>query len=60
MKKLFGVVLILLAVLVVAAGAGAWKVRQLADSKILIKDETILTLPAGTGRTTPGELLYPE
>ena len=51
MKKLFGVVLILLAVLVVAAGAGAWKVRQLADSKILIKDETIFTLPAGTGRT---------
>ncbi|MDV5356121.1 cell division protein YceG [Enterobacter asburiae] len=60
MKKLFGVVLILLAVLVVAAGAGAWKVRQLADSKILIKEETIFTLPAGTGRTTLGELLYRE
>jgi hypothetical protein len=31
-------------------GAGMWKVRQLADSKLLIKEETIFTLEAGTGR----------
>jgi cell division protein YceG involved in septum cleavage len=35
-----------------------WKVRQLANSKILIKDETIFTLKAGTGRMALGEQLY--
>jgi UPF0755 protein len=35
-----------------------WKVRQLADSKILIKEETIFTLKAGTGRLALGEQLY--
>lgn len=34
-------VLLLLVALGIAGGAGVWKVRQLADSKILIKDETI-------------------
>jgi cell division protein YceG involved in septum cleavage len=42
----------------IAGGAGVWKVRQLADSKILIKDETIFTLKAGTGRMALGEQLY--
>ncbi|KIS45891.1 cell division protein YceG [Kosakonia radicincitans] len=60
MKKMLRVVLLLLAVLVIAAGAGVWKVRQLADSTILTKDETIFTLPAGTGRVALGELLYQE
>ncbi|QHM95352.1 cell division protein YceG [Kosakonia sacchari] len=60
MKKMLRVVLLLLALLVIAAGAGVWKVRQLADSQILIKDETIFTLPAGTGRVALGELLYRE
>jgi UPF0755 protein len=35
-----------------------WKVRQLADSKLLIKEETIFTLKAGTGRLALGEQLY--
>lgn len=60
MKKMLRVVLLLLVVLVIAAGAGVWKVRQLADSTILTKDETIFTLPAGTGRVALGELLYQE
>ena len=58
MKKMLRVVLLLLAVLIIAAGAGVWKVRQLADSPILINEETIFTLPSGTGRMALGELLY--
>ena len=50
MMKLLRLVLLLLVVLGAAAGVGVWKVFQLADSKILIKDETIFTLKAGTGR----------
>ena len=60
MKKMLRVVLLLLLVLVIAAGAGIWKVRQLADSKLLIKEETIFTLEAGTGRVALGEQLYNE
>ncbi|ARD61319.1 cell division protein YceG [Kosakonia radicincitans DSM 16656] len=60
MRKMLRVVLLLLTVLVIAAGAGVWKVRQLADSTILTKDEIIFTLPAGTGRVALGELLYQE
>ncbi|MGG7448898.1 cell division protein YceG [Kosakonia oryzendophytica] len=60
MKKMLRVVLLLLAVMVIAAGAGVWKVRQLADSKILIKDELIFSLSAGTGRLALGEQLYNE
>ncbi len=60
MKKMLRVVLLLLAVFVIAAGVGVWKVRQLADSTILNKEETIFTLPAGTGRMALGELLYQE
>lgn len=60
MKKMLRVVLLLLLVLVIAAGVGIWKVRQLADSKILIKEETIFTLEAGTGRVALGEQLYSE
>lgn len=37
-----------------------WKVRHLADSKILIKEETIFTLKPGTGRLALGEQLYDE
>lgn len=60
MKKMLRFVLLLLAVMVIAAGAGVWKVRQLADSKILIKDELIFSLSAGTGRLALGEQLYNE
>jgi UPF0755 protein len=60
MKKMLRVVFLLLLVLVIAAGAGIWKVRQLADSKLLIKEETIFTLEAGTGRLALGEQLYGE
>lgn len=58
MKKMLRFVLLLIVVLGIAGGAGVWKVRQLADSKILIKDETIFTLKAGTGRIALGEQLY--
>ena len=58
MKKMLRVVLILIVALGVAGGAGVWKVRQLANSKILVKEETIFTLKAGTGRQALGEQLY--
>ena len=58
MKKMLRFVLLLIVALGIAGGAGMWKVRQLADSKILIKDETIFTLKAGTGRLALGEQLY--
>lgn len=58
MKKMLRFILLLLVVLGIAAGAGIWKVRQLADSKLLIKEETIFTLEAGTGRMALGEHLY--
>ncbi|MGX2009132.1 cell division protein YceG, partial [Enterobacter asburiae] len=41
MKKMLRFILLLLVVLGIAAGAGIWKVRQLAQSKLLIKEETI-------------------
>ena len=58
MKKMLRFVLILIVALGAAGGAGVWKVRQLANSKILVKDETIFTLKAGTGRQALGEQLY--
>ncbi|VYU62657.1 cell division protein YceG [Metakosakonia massiliensis] len=60
MKKMLRFVLLLLLIMVVAAGVGIWKVRHLADSKLLIKEETIFTLNAGTGRVALGEQLYAE
>lgn len=54
MKKMLRFILLLLVVLGIAAGAGIWKVRQLAQSKLLIKEETIFTLEAGTGRMALG------
>ncbi|EKY5004923.1 cell division protein YceG [Citrobacter amalonaticus] len=60
MKKMFRVVLLLVVVLGIAAGAGMWKVRHLADSKILIKEETIFTLKPGTGRLALGDQLYAD
>ncbi|ECY3924461.1 cell division protein YceG, partial [Salmonella enterica subsp. enterica serovar Chester] len=54
MKKLSGVFLLLLVVLGIAASVGMWKVRHLANSTLLIKDETIFTLKAGTGRLALG------
>lgn len=60
MKKLLGVILILLVVMAIAAGIGAWKVRQLANSTLLIKEDTIFSLKAGTGRLALGQQLYGE
>ena len=60
MKKMLRFVLLVLVVLGVAAGVGMWKVRQLADSVLLIKDETIFTLKPGTGRLALGDQLYAE
>ncbi|EBW2328372.1 cell division protein YceG [Salmonella enterica subsp. enterica serovar Agoueve] len=60
MKKLSGVFLLLLVVLGIAAGVGMWKVRHLANSTLLIKNETIFTLKAGTGRLALGDQLYDE
>ena len=47
MKKVLLIILLLLVVLGIAAGVGVWKVRHLADSKLLIKEETIFTLKPG-------------
>ena len=50
MKKMLRFILLLVVLLGIAAAAGMWKVRQLADSKLLIKEETIFTpkqAPAG-------------
>lgn len=60
MKKLLGIILILLVAMAIAAGIGAWKVRQLAGSTLLIKEETIFSLKAGTGRLALGQQLYSE
>ncbi|GEC66132.1 cell division protein YceG [Raoultella terrigena] len=58
MKKMLRFILLLLVVFGIAAGVGMWKVRHLADSKLLIKEETIFTLEAGTGRIALGQQLY--
>lgn len=60
MKKMLRFILLLVVVLGIAAAAGMWKVRQLADSKLLIKEETIFTLEPGTGRLALGQDLYSE
>ncbi|MEW5560189.1 cell division protein YceG [Enterobacter asburiae] len=60
MKKMFRFVLLLLVAFVLAAGVGMWKVREFATSKILIKEDTIFTLKAGTGRMALGDSLYVE
>lgn len=60
MKKMLRFILLLVVVLGIAAAAGMWKVRQLADSKLLIKEETIFTLDPGTGRLALGQDLYRE
>ncbi len=60
MKKMLRFILLLVVLLGIAAAAGMWKVRQLADSKLLIKEETIFTLEAGTGRLALGQALYRE
>lgn len=56
MKKMLRFILLLVVLLGIAAAAGMWKVRQLADSKLLIKEETIFTLEAGTGRLALGRI----
>lgn len=60
MKKIFSFFLVLLIVLGIAAGAGMWKVRQLAKAPLSIKQETIFTLKQGTGRLALGDQLYEE
>ncbi|WP_038154482.1 cell division protein YceG [Trabulsiella guamensis] len=60
MKKMLRFVLLLLVVMGIAAGVGMWKVRQFADSKLLIKEETIFTLKAGTGRKVLGDQLHAD
>ncbi|VFS82091.1 putative aminodeoxychorismate lyase [Kluyvera cryocrescens] len=47
MKKMLRFVLVVIIALGVAAGVGMWKVRQLANSTLLIKDETVFTLKPG-------------
>ena len=46
MKKMLRFILLLVVVLGIAAAAGMWKVRQLADSKLLIKDCLLYTSDA--------------
>jgi UPF0755 protein len=60
MKKMLLFFLLLLVVLGVAAGVGLYKVRQLADSHLTIKQDTIFMLKPGTGRLALGKQLYEE
>lgn len=60
MKKAIRFILLLLAVIAIIVGAGVWKVRHLADSRILIQQEAIFSLKAGTGRMALGEQLYAQ
>lgn len=60
MKKMLRFFVLLLVLLGIAAGVGVWKVRQLANSHLTIKQETIFTLKAGTGRLALGKQLYAE
>lgn len=60
MKKLLRLIFVLLVLAGIAAGVGIVKVRQMADSALLIKEETIFSLKAGTGRLALGEQLYAE
>ncbi len=60
MKNALRIFLALLLVLLVAAVAGYLKVRKLAESHLLIKQETYFTLKAGTGRDALGVQLYNE
>ena len=60
MKKMLRFFVLLLVVLGIAAGVGMWKVRQLANSHLAIKQETIFTLKPGTGRLALGTQLYEE
>ncbi len=60
MKKMLRFFVLLLVLLGIAAGVGMWKVRQLANSHLAIKQETIFTLKAGTGRLALGKQLYEE
>ncbi|MCT4717398.1 cell division protein YceG [Enterobacteriaceae bacterium H18W14] len=60
MKKMLRFFVLLLVILGIAAGVGVWKVRQLANSHLTIKQETIFTLKAGTGRLALGKQLYEE
>ena len=55
MKKMLRFVLLLIVVMAIAGGVGVWKVRQMANSHILIKEETVFTLKAGTGRLALGD-----
>lgn len=60
MKKLLRLIFVVLILAGISVGVGVWKVRQMADSALLIKDETIFSLKAGTGRLALGEQLYAE
>jgi UPF0755 protein len=60
MKKILGFFVLLAIILGIAAGVGMWKVRQLANTPLPIKEETIFTLKAGTGRLALGKQLYEE
>lgn len=60
MIKILRILLLVLVIFAVAAGIGMWKVRQLAQSPLLIKDDITFTLTSGTGRLALGEQLYAE
>lgn len=60
MKKMLRFFLLLLVIFGLAGGIGMWKVHQLANSHLAIKQETIFTLKPGTGRLALGQQLYDE
>ncbi|MBS0877646.1 MULTISPECIES: endolytic transglycosylase MltG [unclassified Tatumella] len=50
MQKKIKFILSLAVISAAVIGGGLWKTRQLAESPLLISQQTIYTLPAGTGR----------
>lgn len=60
MKKTLHFFLLLLVIPGIAAGLGIWKVEQLANGHLSIKQEAFFTLKPGTGRLALGQQLYNE
>ncbi len=50
MQKIFKSTLVSVIIVGAIVAGGIWKTRQLADTPLLITQQTIYTLPAGTGR----------
>lgn len=60
MKKIVGMILLLVVIAWIAAGAGFWKIRQFANEKISLSQGILFSLEAGTGRAALGKQLYEQ